>query len=271
MRTALITRNSMDKLTNNAKTRTKAVITAVGAVLLIWFLLTSLWIGIDYGNCIGAAVALLLLMYGWYKPIVDSVIKNALKHTFGRIVCGIFLAAVLAAAAFVIIITVKVVGAASDTEVDGTVIVLGCKVNGTKASTTLADRLDTAAEYLRKHPQSMCIVTGGKGDDENISEAQCMEKYLTAVGIEKSRIIREEQAKNTRQNLLYSKAIIEKDGLNPRAVIVTSNYHQYRAGLIAQKLGMETYAYSAPVNLFILPPLYIRELLSILNQLVFVK
>lgn len=263
--------HSGNKLVNKIKTRAQTVITAVGAVLLIWFLLTSFWIGIDYGNCIGAAAALFLIMYGLYKPCADSVIKNALKHTFGRIVFRIILAAVLAAAAFIIIITVKVIGAASATEVDGTVIVLGCKVNGTEASTTLADRLDTAVEYLREYPHSMCIVTGGKGNDEHISEAQCMEEYLVASGIEKSRIIKEEQAKNTRQNLLYSKEIIEKEGLNPRAVIVTSNYHQYRAGLIARRLGMETYAYSAPVNLFILPPLYIRELLSIVNQLVFVK
>ncbi|MDO5310860.1 MAG: hypothetical protein Q4E94_03030, partial [Clostridia bacterium] len=81
----MITRSSMDKLMNEAKTKAQTVITAVGAVLLIWFLLTSFWIGIDYGNCIGAAAALLLLMYGLYKPYVDSVIKNALKHTSGRI------------------------------------------------------------------------------------------------------------------------------------------------------------------------------------------
>ena len=51
-------------------------------------------------------------------------------------------------------------------------IVLGCQVNGTEPSLMLRERLDAAVAYLNEYPDAQCIVTGDKGDRENISEAQ---------------------------------------------------------------------------------------------------
>ena len=53
-------------------------------------------------------------------------------------------------------------------------IILGCKVESWGPSLLLQDRLDTALDYLASHPDMTVVVSGGKGDDEHMSEAQCM-------------------------------------------------------------------------------------------------
>lgn len=48
-------------------------------------------------------------------------------------------------------------------------IVLGTTVNGIEPSPMLKQRLDAAIEYLNTYPEAQCIVTGGKGDEHNLS------------------------------------------------------------------------------------------------------
>ena len=49
-------------------------------------------------------------------------------------------------------------------------IVLGAKVNGTHPSLILRYRIDAAAEYLKQNPGTMVVASGGKGNDEDISD-----------------------------------------------------------------------------------------------------
>ena len=67
---------------------------------------------------------------------------------------------------------------------DSTVVVLGCQVKGEAPSLTLTERLDAAYDYLCSHPDAACILSGGQGDDEKISEAECMYRYLTKKGFD---------------------------------------------------------------------------------------
>lgn len=238
--------------------------------MLGWFLLTFPLIGIDYGNIIGTVLFAALICYIIKMPEVNSGIKKFWHIKCGRIILSAAAAAAACGFVFVGIVTSKMTMAAFEKPVsDGTVIVLGCKVNGTRPSLSLERRLDKAAEYLTEHKDAMCIVTGNKGSDEEISEAQCMEDYLILAGIDKDRIIKEDKAKNTRQNMAYSKEIIESRGLDPRVVIITNGFHEYRACLIAKGLGIEAYPCAARSVYTVLPAQYIRELMSILNQLLF--
>ena len=115
------------------------------------------------------------------------------------------------------------------------IIVLGAKVNGTKPSGALSQRIWTAAEYLERNPACVCIATGGKGEDEGLSEAGCIKENLLRLGIAEDRIILEEKADDTRTNLLYSLPLvpagIEKVGL------VTNDFHVFRALANARKLS----------------------------------
>ena len=50
-------------------------------------------------------------------------------------------------------------------------IILGCKVNDKTPSEMLEKRIVSAYAYLMKNENAFVIASGGKGDDENISEA----------------------------------------------------------------------------------------------------
>ena len=84
------------------------------------------------------------------------------------------------------------------------VVVLGAGVNGTRPSLPLQERIDAAYDYLVAYPDAVCIVSGGQGNGENITEAQCMYNELTAMGIETDRIWLEQRATNTRDNIRFS-------------------------------------------------------------------
>ena len=121
------------------------------------------------------------------------------------------------------------------------IVVLGAKVNGTAPSVSLSDRLDAAYEYLTEHPQTIAVLSGGQGEDESISEAECMFQQLTARGIDPQRLWLEEQATSTWENLKFSLNLIEeKTGTRPQKIgLLSSEYHLFRAGLFARDCGVE--------------------------------
>ena len=116
------------------------------------------------------------------------------------------------------------------------VVVLGAGVNGTVPSLSLRDRLNAAYDYLVAYPDAVCVVTGGQGPGEDITEALCMYNDLTARGIDPDRVWMEEQATNTRENIRFSLDMIEeKTGARPERIgLVSSEYHLYRAGMFAR-------------------------------------
>ena len=80
-------------------------------------------------------------------------------------------------------------------EENATAVVLGCRVYGERASLSLIERLDAAYDYLEENPKAVCVVSGGQGSGENISEAECMYRWLVEKGIDASRIYKEEKSK----------------------------------------------------------------------------
>lgn len=117
-----------------------------------------------------------------------------------------------------------------------TLIVLGAKVNGRHLSITLQNRLAAAQNYLEENPHAIAVVSGGQGKGEDISEAAAMKAALLAQGISAERILTEAQSTTTQENLLYSQRILEEAG-HPvqRVLIVTSDYHVFRACQMAKK------------------------------------
>lgn len=121
------------------------------------------------------------------------------------------------------------------------VLILGAGVKGTQPSLTLARRLDAALAYLADKPDVPVIVSGGRGLGAEISEAECMARYLTARGVDETRIWKEEQASSTRTNFLYSLAMMDEHGVDAGApfAVITSDYHIARSRYIAQREGIE--------------------------------
>ena len=166
-----------------------------------------------------------------------------------------------------LVITVKI-GSCFEIRCDSPldyIIVLGAQVKEDGPSVVLKYRLDCAADYLDKNPGTMCIVTGAKGTNENVTEARGMADYLIAAGIEEKRIILEEKARNTAENIRYSKELLPSDDVT--VGIVTNNFHMYRALGIAKKQGIEdaTGIASGSTPSF-LPNNVTREVLGVLKD-----
>ena len=157
--------------------------------------------------------------------------------------------------------------APKDTEL---IIVLGCKVKGERPSRMLRRRLDTAFEAMQKHPDALVVVSGGKGSDEKISEAEAMRRYLVEKGADENRIIMEDKSTNTFENISFSFAITDKLGCGRDITIVTDGFHQYRASLIAKQEGAASVtAYSSHTEPRYVPTYWVREWLGLTHFFVF--
>lgn len=144
---------------------------------------------------------------------------------------------------------------------DFAVIVLGSRIYGDQPSLMLRRRLDKAAGYLALNPDAVCIVSGGQGPDEDYSEAYVMRRYLVGIGVDPGRVFLEDQSTNTRQNLRYSRALM--DG-GDAAVIVTDSFHQLRASVFAASEGLTTtYNISSLTPWGLMPSYWLREILGV--------
>lgn len=177
-----------------------------------------------------------------------------MKKTILRVLCGL-LALVLV---LLLIPAVLIAGGMDGTSEPGgeVLIVLGTTVNGTEPSPMLKQRLDAAVDYLNTYPDAVCIVTGGKGDAENLSEAQCMFNYLTAAGIAADRITMEDRATTTVENLRNVRSMLDTNEVD----ILSSDFHLYRAGLIAKEAEfIPTLIPAKTEPLSLLAPWFLRE------------
>ena len=140
-------------------------------------------------------------------------------------------------------------------------------LRGREVSKLLADRIDKAIEVYHKDPTPPILIpSGGKGDDEEISEAEAMEKYLIEHGIPKENIIKEDKSMTTRENLLFSKKIICERGGSPYVALVTSNYHVYRALSLCESIDLACTGIGAHVALYYGPSALIREFAAIMSS-----
>ena len=126
-------------------------------------------------------------------------------------------------------------------------LVLGAAVKEDgNASRIMRQRLKAALSFMEENPEAYVILSGGQGEDEPMTEAECMYKTILEMGAEESRLILEGDSFNTRENLLNSMAIIrERGGTEKPIALITSEFHQRRAAYIADSLSIETCAVSA--------------------------
>ncbi len=120
------------------------------------------------------------------------------------------------------------------------VIVLGAGLRGENLSLILRNRLDATVGYYNQNPDAVIVVSGGQGPDEDISEAEAMERYLYEQGVPLSKIIKEDKSTSTEENFRFSKAILdERFNGNYKVAFVTDDFHIYRAGKTAERVGFK--------------------------------
>ncbi|MGN1006962.1 MAG: YdcF family protein [Aristaeellaceae bacterium] len=146
------------------------------------------------------------------------------------------------------------------------IVVLGAKVNGTVPSGSLRNRIQVGVEYLRDNPETIAVLSGGQGSDEDISEARCMYENMVAAGIDPARLSLEEQSTDTAENLRFSRALIPEGA---SVGIVTNNFHIFRALALARNQGWED-VHGVPVatTMFSLPHYLMREFVGMVYETV---
>lgn len=238
----------------------------LGALILINGLCLFVFANLNLGTVLTAALGIFLLLWGiYYKKISELTHKGIWKIIK---ICVIVL--ILAEAVFVGALAIY--GQADNVNYrEDAVIVLGAGVRGDRVTLPLKMRLDAAIEYHKKNPEAPIIVTGGKGAQETVTEASAMEKYLIENGVEKDKIIKEEKATSTNENMRFSKQILDEHfGGEYSALVITNNFHIYRSVNIAKREGLKNVSHlHCGLEWYNLIPCYLRESLAVLKMWVF--
>ncbi len=255
----------MDMNTKGTLIRTcLAILSAAGFFVFLLPVFTGI---LNIGNAAGmvACTVVFFLSLFWNKlfPIISE------NKTLRMISVAVtFLAVALLIIASVI--SAVMISAMNNTPPENTtVIILGCKVRGETPSLMLKKRIMSACDYLKDNPDSMCIVSGGQGSDEMISEAECMKRVLVENGISESRIIMEDKSTSTDENIRFSMEKMREYNLSGGVAVATSEFHQLRAKMIADSYNLTTYSIPAPTVWYLLPTYWLREWFGVTYQFLF--
>ena len=155
------------------------------------------------------------------------------------------------------------------------IVILGCgiRADGTPCP-LLAGRVDRAVAYAREleateGKQAVFVPSGGQGPDEPVSEAQSMRDYLVSVhGIDPGRIVCEDRSTTTRENMAFSRKVIERHaGRDAGEIAVgfsTTNYHVFRGYVCAHQAGMDVEGMGSRTKYYFWPNAFLREFVGLL-------
>ncbi len=241
---------------------TRFVLCALGAIVTLNGIMLFILSNFNLGNVLTLGLGLLLVLYAvFFKKINRIMPRWAKLAAIIIIVLGISLMSFLLIYGTVDTVTYK----------EDAIIVLGAGVHGETPSAVLRARLDKAAEYHKKNPYALIVVSGGRGPQEDVTEAYAMEKYLLSHGVDPDMIIKEEKSTSTLENFKFSKKILDTVLPEGYSVAYISNeYHIYRAGGFASRAGLNnaTHLHSNSRFVSILPGT-LRECLAVMAFWVF--
>lgn len=212
-------------------------------------------------------VLLLLLNIFIYLPLLDDTFNQVRGlNRFILIAAGItdFLATTsLIIFAFLVLILQQF----SKANPSDVLLVLGAGLKKGKVGTILAERLNRAIECWLLNKKAIVIVSGGILHGEETSQAEEMTNYLIQAGVYAQQIIQENQAKNTRQNLIYTEKLIKYYNLQGKQVrVVTSSFHLPRTWIYLHQLGLHWQLTASRVPLTQLPLTVTRDYLGIIRD-----
>lgn len=150
------------------------------------------------------------------------------------------------------------------------IVVLGSRVFGTRVPPLLASRLDRGREVLDAEPGAVLVCSGGQGPGEDLPEGEAMARYLESAGVAPERLRRETESANTEQNLLLSLELLRAEGRGERLIVVTNDFHAFRAAIITRELGMAAQVVGSPTARYYFPTAVLREFVGVLRRQVVV-
>lgn len=239
----------------------------LGTINISYFFFGLGW-GVYFGSLFLLLAGLLMVFYGILR-LGNFHFFSASRFKILKRLAGILLLALLVS--FIVIETLIVQSAVTeDTRKVDYILILGASLYGEELSLELRERLDKGLEYIKRNPGIKIIVSGGQGRGESITEAEAMRRYLVQHGAGNGNIIKEDKSTSTFENLKYSKEILQ--GIdrreNIKIMIVSNDFHLFRAKFLANRLGLEAYGLPAGTPLYIIPNHYVREYFAILKSFV---
>ena len=121
----------------------------------------------------------------------------------------------------------------------------GQKVEGGALSRASQERLITALAALRRWPDARLLVSGGQPSPGAVTAAGLMADQAVRLGVDPLRIIVEDRARNTWENALETRNILEREGLK-RPALVTSAVHMLRSRAALRRVGIPSRPVASP-------------------------
>jgi uncharacterized SAM-binding protein YcdF (DUF218 family) len=118
-----------------------------------------------------------------------------------------------------------------------TLIVLGSEMeaDGVLGPTSYLRSLYAVRAY-RDRPFHTVIVTGGRSGAAILPLGDAMRDLIAANGVPRNVILAENRAGSTRENALFVKPMLQ--GLSGTTVLMTSDFHMFRARRVFEKAGV---------------------------------
>jgi uncharacterized SAM-binding protein YcdF (DUF218 family) len=112
----------------------------------------------------------------------------------------------------------------------------------------------------------LLMTSGGQGAGETTSEADAMASWLARAGVPTADIVPEDRSTTTDENIAYSLALLRERGVAQPYVVVTNNFHAFRAAMLMRRHGMPGQAIGSPTARYFVPSATIREFLAVLRD-----
>ena len=127
------------------------------------------------------------------------------------------------------------------------ILVLGCAVwdNG-QPSHMLGDRLQRSLELYEKGAANKLLMSGDHGQD-SYDEVNVMKSFAVGSGVPAENVFMDHAGFSTYESMYRAKEIFQAD----KIIIVSQEYHLYRAIYIARQLGIEAYGVSADYRSYV--------------------
>lgn len=237
-------------------------------MIIISIILMVLVFGMTFGTFFLAFLGLAVLVFGILRRL-----RRIKKHKRTAALAHKILSALFSLwlVSFVIICGL-ILFCSPDKDVEADYgIILGAGIHGEEPSATLEGRLLEGVEYLEDKPDAKVVVSGGKGPSQPITEAEVMKNYLVEQGIDSVRIIEENRASNTKENIVYSQEKIQEieNDTEQKVVIITSDYHLFRAKMIANRYELAPEGKVAESPPFVLINYLVREYFAVIKSFLF--
>ncbi|WP_354686724.1 ElyC/SanA/YdcF family protein [Cupriavidus necator] len=149
------------------------------------------------------------------------------------------------------------------------IVILGSGTPNCEASPTLIARLDQGLMQAQRWPEAKVVVSGGQDFGLRCVEADIMADYLVARGVAADRVIREGRSTSTEENLVFSRRLLEGQGVDASnaILVVTSDFHVRRAVGIARKAGFsEAFGVGAATPLYLRFNAWLREYFAAISS-----